>query len=181
MMIVGMKKAVGLLVLCAWATTASAVNIARVDVAPLETSKAYEQACAACHMLYAPSMLPARSWEKIMADLSNHFGDNAEVTAAVNTEVTAYLKRNAAENDGRRYAKSMLGLLKDGETPGYISDTKYFKLMHDAVKPKMVLGNPDVRSFARCEACHSQAQEGKFNSIEARIPNYFRKAGRFVH
>ncbi len=181
MMIAGMKKVVGLLVLCVWATTASAVSIARVEVAPLETSKAYQQACAACHMLYAPSMLPARSWEKIMSNLNNHFDDNAEVTAAVNAEVTAYLKRNAAENDERRYAKSMLGLLKDGETPDYISDTKYFKLMHDAVKPKMVLGNPDVRSFARCEACHSQAQEGKFNSIEARIPNYFRKAGRFVH
>ncbi|MDQ6977643.1 MAG: diacylglycerol kinase, partial [Ghiorsea sp.] len=117
---------------------------------------------------------------KMMSNLNNHFGDNAEVTAAVNAEVTAYLKRNAAENDKRRYAKSMLGLLKDDETPDYISDTKYFKLMHDAVKPRMVLGNPDVRSFARCEACHSQAQQGKFNRIEAIIPNYFRKAGRFV-
>ena len=181
MMIAGMKKVAGLLVLCVWATTASAVNIARVDVAPLETSKAYQQACASCHMLYAPSMLPARSWKQIMLSLDNHFGDNAEVTAEVNAEVTAYLKRNAAENDKRRYAKSMLGLLNDGEIPNAISDTKYFKLMHDAVKPNMVLGNPDVRTFARCEVCHSQAQEGKFNSIEAKIPNYFRKAGRFVH
>ena len=180
-MIAGIKKVAGLLVLCVWATTASAVNIARVDVAPLETSKAYQQACASCHMLYAPSMLPVRSWEKMMSNLSNHFGDNAEVTDAVNAEVTAYLKRNAAENDKRRYAKSMLGLLKGDETPDYISDTKYFKLMHDAVKPYMVRGNPDVRSFARCAACHNQAEEGKFNRIEAKVPNYFRKAGRFVH
>ena len=181
MMNVNIRKVVGLMVLSVWATTANAVSIPRVDVAPLETSKAYQQACASCHMLYAPSMLPERSWEKIMSNLNNHFDDNAEVTAVVNAEVMAYLKRNAAEHDRRRYAKSMLGLLNAGETPNSISDTKYFQLMHDAVKPKMVLGNPDVRSFARCEACHNQAQEGKFNSIEAKIPNYFRKAGRFVH
>ena len=175
-----MKKVAGLLVLCFLGTTAGAASISRVEVATLETSKPYEQACASCHMLYAPNMLPARSWRKLMSSLNNHFGDNAEVTTAVNTEVTAYLMRNAAENDKRRYAKSMLGLLKDDETPNSISDTQYFKLMHDAVKPRMISGNPDVRSFARCEACHSQAQQGKFNRIEAIIPNYFRKAGRFV-
>ena len=180
MMVNDMKSVAALLVLCFLGTTASAATISRVEVAALEPSNAYQQACASCHMLYAPSMLPARSWQKMMSNLNNHFGDNAEVTAVVNAEVMAYLKRNAAENDKRRYAKSMLGLLKDEETPDYISDTKYFKLMHDAVKPRMVLGNPDVRSFARCEACHSQAQQGKFNRIEAIIPNYFRKAGRFV-
>lgn len=179
-MLVDMKKVAGVLVLCVWATSVSAASISRVEVAPLKPSKAYQQACAACHILYAPSMLPARSWKKMMSNLNEHFGDNAEVTAAVNAEVSAYLEQHAAEHDKRRYAKSMLGLLKDGETPRYISDTKYFKLMHDAVKPRMVSENPDVRSFASCAACHSQAEQGKFNRIEATIPHYFRRAGRFV-
>ena len=38
----------------------------------------YKQECGSCHFAYPPSFLPARSWEKIMKNLSDHFGENAE-------------------------------------------------------------------------------------------------------
>ncbi len=161
-------------------TGAWAEERTRVDMAAIEKNAVYEKECASCHIAYAPSLLPARSWQKIMGDLRNHFGDDAEVSEGVRKAITAYLVRNAAEHDSRRYAKSMLGLLKADETPMRISDTAYFKLMHDTVKPRMVQANPDVGSFARCEVCHHQAMQGKFNRIDAVIPNYFRRAGRFV-
>ena len=49
-----------------------------VGVAPIH-SPIYQEECASCHMAYPPGLLPARSWEKIMAGLESHFGDNAEL------------------------------------------------------------------------------------------------------
>ena len=147
--------------------------IKKINALPKESNQAYEQSCRGCHMLYAPAMLPARSWRRIMSDLSNHFGDDAEVQDDVRKEITDYLVRNAAERDPKNvYAEPMLNLLKPDETPLRISDTTYFKLMHDFVKPAMVQGNPDVKTFANCEACHYEALQGRFNRKAVIIPNY---------
>ncbi len=147
--------------------------IKKINILPKEQNQAYAQSCSGCHMLYAPATLPARSWQKIMAGLRDHFGDNAEVSEEARKEITAYLVRNAAENDPKNiYAEPMLNLLKPDETPMRISDTQYFKLMHDFVKPDMVQGNPDVKTFANCEACHYEALQGRFNRKAVIIPNY---------
>ena len=149
--------------------------IKKLHVLPSEQSMAYDKACASCHMVYAPSMLPARSWDKLMMGLSHHFGDNAEVDIAIRDEISAYLQRNAADKVENIYAQSMLNLLKDDETPLRISETKYFVLLHDIVKPEMITGNPDVKSVARCEVCHYEALEGRYNRFAVRIPNYYKE------
>ncbi len=151
-----------------------AVNyIEKITILPKEKSDAYAQSCSACHMLYAPATLPSRSWEKIMQGLADHFGDNAEIDETIRTEVTAYLVDNAADHDVENlYAKPLLNLLESDELPLRISDTKYFKIMHDFVKPDMVEGNPKVKTFARCEACHYEALGGRFNRKAVIIPNY---------
>jgi len=149
--------------------------IKKLHVLPSEQSVAYDKACASCHMVYAPSMLPARSWDKLMMGLSHHFGDNAEVDTATRDEISAYLQRNAADKVENIYAQSMLNLLKDDETPLRISETKYFVLLHDIVKPEMITGNPDVKSVARCEVCHYEALEGRYNRFAVRIPNYYKE------
>ncbi len=149
--------------------------IKKINILPQETSEAYAKACASCHMLYAPSMLPARSWAKLMLGLQDHFGDNAELAAPIRDEVSAYLQRNAADKVENIYAQPMLNLLADDETPLRISETKYFMLLHDIVKPEMITGNPDVQSVARCEVCHYEALEGRFNRFAVRIPNYYKE------
>ena len=149
--------------------------IKKLHVLPSEQNLAYDKACASCHMLYAPSMLPARSWKKVMAGLSDHFGDNAEVSVEVRDEVSLYLQRFAADKVENIYAQSMLGLLGDDETPLRISETKYFTLLHDVVRPAMIEGNLDVKSVARCEACHYEALEGRYNRFAVRIPNYYKE------
>ena len=50
--------------------------------------------CSACHMLYPAGLLPARSWAAITANLTDHFGDNAEPTQ----RVADYLAANAADS-----------------------------------------------------------------------------------
>ncbi len=147
--------------------------IPKLNILPKEKNLAYEKACAACHMLYAPSTLPARSWAKLMQGLNNHFGDNAEVQKDIGIEISNYLQDNAADKVENVYAQPMMNLLESDELPLRISDVKYFKLVHDMIRPEMVEGNPDVRTFARCETCHYEALEGRFNKFAVRIPNYY--------
>ena len=50
----------------------------QLDVAPVANAK-YKEECGSCHFAYQPGLLPARSWEKIMGNLENHFNENAEL------------------------------------------------------------------------------------------------------
>ena len=53
----------------------------------------YTDACGSCHLVYQPGLLPARSWDRIMATLSDHFGDNAELDPAASSEIRRLLKQ----------------------------------------------------------------------------------------
>jgi mono/diheme cytochrome c family protein len=142
-------------------------------VAPI-TNELYRTECAACHMAYAPGLLPARSWEKMMAGLDDHFGDNAELDPDTAATITKYLVENAADRvDYRRSAKINRSIGKN-ETPLRISETPYFKAKHDEIPARMVTGNPKVKSFANCAACHTQAEKGNFNEHDVRIPGFER-------
>jgi hypothetical protein len=42
-----------------------------------------KEECGSCHIAFAPSMLPASSWKRMMDDLKNHFGDDATIDPAM--------------------------------------------------------------------------------------------------
>ena len=42
----------------------------------------YQQECAACHVAYPPGMLPAASWQRVMGNLSHHYGTDASLDPA---------------------------------------------------------------------------------------------------
>jgi len=149
--------------------------IPKVNLLAKEKNAVYENACASCHMLYMPTLLPARSWKQMMGELDNHFGDNAEMNAKDTAEVSAYLQAHAGDKVDNHYAVAMTNLLKDGETPSRITDTAYYKFLHDVVSPAMVTGNPKVTSYARCSACHHEALGGRFNKYAVRIPGYYKE------
>ena len=39
----------------------------------------YRETCGACHFVYQPELLPSASWEKILAQLYDHFGEAIEL------------------------------------------------------------------------------------------------------
>lgn len=144
---------------------------ARRGVAPV-TNEQYRTECAACHMAYSPGLLPARSWEKMMAGLDNHFGDNAELDPETAAAIQKYLVENAADRvDYRRSAKINRSIGKNA-TPLRISETPYFTEKHDEIPARMVKDNPKVKSFANCAACHTEAEKGDFNEHHVRIPGF---------
>lgn len=136
----------------------------------LPASPVYQEECGSCHMAYPPGLLPAASWTKLMADLSDHFGDNAELDAETHQVISRFLHEYSADRSDYRRSRQF-GRYNNGSVIR-ITETPYFKHEHDEIHWQMVKGNPKVRSFSQCNACHLHAEKGYFNEHDIVIPNF---------
>jgi hypothetical protein len=126
---------------------------------PAKVNAKWQQECASCHIAYAPGLLPAESWRKIMSGLDKHFGDDASLTAQENKEITAFLVDNASN---RWSAKS---------APLRITESAWFKSKHNSKEiPPDTWKRASVKSPANCQACHSDAAKADFNENRIKIP-----------
>lgn len=143
---------------------------------PVSTPKspAYVSECGSCHMAYPPALLPARSWAALMTGLSDHFGDNAELSADSAAQIRNYLVSNAADHATACRASAFARSVPGDQTPLRITDTPYFKRRHDEVPLSVVKKVPEIGSFSNCQACHRGAQAGSFSEHAVRIPGYGR-------
>jgi hypothetical protein len=116
--------------------------------------------CSACHMAYPAGLLPARSWEAVMAGLKDHFGENASLDAATAKHISDYLVANAADARGRR--SRVLRGLGLGEVPVRISETPWWIGKHRGEVRPGAFEDPRIGSKANCVACHRGAVRGVF-------------------
>jgi len=116
-------------------------------------------------MAYAPQMLPTRSWQAIMGNLGDHFGENASLPAADGATILAYLVAHAGDApstaNGRRF---MRGIPADA-TPLRLTDTRFWKRGHGEIAAAS-FATPNVKSKANCVACHSGAAAGQYGEEE---------------
>jgi hypothetical protein len=143
----------------------------RLDVAPVENAF-YKEECGSCHFPYQPGLLPARSWQRLMEGLDDHFGENAELDAADAQQLTTYLTDNAADTSNYKRSRGMMRSLHKNEVPLRISETRYFQRKHHELSSRMVKGNPKVRSFSNCELCHTRAAQGSYNEHQVKVPGF---------
>ncbi len=128
-------------------------------VAPAQTNAKFQQECGTCHIAFAPGLLPAESWRKVMAGLDKHFGSDASLGDQDTREITDFLVKNASN----RWTAAT--------APLRITETAWFKRKHDSREvPPAVWKNPKVKSAANCQACHPQADRGDFNERSIRMP-----------
>lgn len=126
---------------------------------PRNVPAAYTQECAACHTAYAPGMLPARSWQRIMAGLDNHYGSDATLDAATVAQLSGWLLAHAGSY--RRVAE---------EPPqDRITRSNWFERKHRTVASP-VWKHASVKSAANCAACHPQADQGDYDDDHIRWP-----------
>jgi hypothetical protein len=130
-------------------------------IVPTSPLPKYQQECAACHMAYPPGLLPATSWQRLMANLDKHFGADASLAPADATEIGNWLVAN-----GGTYKRV------SGTPPqDRISQSDWFLRKHRAGEvPANVWTRASVRSAANCLACHSGAEQGNFNEHQVKIP-----------
>jgi hypothetical protein len=137
-------------------------------------SKLYAVECGSCHFAYQPGLLPAVSWQRIMAGLEDHFGENAELGAQERETISRYLTTHSADRQRRGLPKRISASLGPGQPPLRITETRFFRHEHDEIPSRMVTDNQKVRSFSNCNACHTRAKQGSFREHEIRIPGYGR-------
>lgn len=131
----------------------------------------YAAECGSCHFAYPPGLLPEASWRKLMSNLSEHFGENAELAPETQKLVTDYLVQGAAEQDSGWIARNQLRSIKGaGEPVQRITETTYFISKHDELPPRVWRDNPKVGSMSNCSACHTKADNGSFDEHQVRIP-----------
>jgi len=136
--------------------------------APTATER-YTAECGTCHMAYPAGFLPARSWQKLMGNLANHFGDNAELSDASRSQITSYLLAGAGEKTQDRHAARFAASAPAGETPLRITELPYFKREHREI-PQRYIREAQVGSLSNCAACHTKAAQGSFREREISIP-----------
>ena len=124
--------------------------------------------CASCHTLYPPSLLPERSWRAMMADLENHFGDDASIDEADNASILAYLVANSAE---RSTAEASVKILQSIPNQAIIAvtETPFWKRTHRNIA-KEVFDHSQIKSRANCKACHSDVERGLIEDSGIKMP-----------
>lgn len=98
--------------------------------------------CGDCHMVYGPEALPQGSWRAIMADLPNHFGEDASLDEQTRQHIENYLVSNAPAGNG----------------PLRITETSWFKSEHRGEVSRAEMER--AKSFANCDACHGGNNRG---------------------
>ena len=126
------------------------------------SSPVVKEECGSCHMPFAASMLPASSWNRLMGDLKNHFGDDASVDAALAKEIGDYLAANAADTGGQAYSGKLLRGVSTTAAPLRITELPQWVKAHRKV-PAWEWQHKDVRTKANCAACHASTELGYYN------------------
>ena len=132
------------------------------------TSLAYKTTCGGCHMAYLPELLPGPSWEKILNQAEDHFGEKITLDSKVREELLKYLRENAADRSSAQKTRKILGSL-EGKTPLRITEVPAFRKKHRKISPE-ISNRKTIGSLSNCTACHPKAEQGNFDEDDVVIP-----------
>lgn len=121
--------------------------------------KAYTQECGACHTAYPPGLLPARSWQRLMQGLQQHYGTDASLDAPMAAQIGVWLQANAG-TDKR---------VREEPPQDRITRSAWFERKHRKLDAA-VWSHTSVKTAANCAACHTNADIGRFDERDLRVP-----------
>ncbi|MGB5964586.1 MAG: cytochrome b/b6 domain-containing protein [Sulfurimonadaceae bacterium] len=125
--------------------------------------------CGSCHTLYPPSLLPKRSWELMMADLENHFGDDASLGQAAQQSILTYLLKNSAEGSTSEASLKILQSMPNQDMIA-VTQTPFWKNTHQEID-HAYFESAKVKSKANCKACHSDVEQGLLEDSSIKLPD----------
>lgn len=131
-------------------TTAFSFSKVQAETFPVIMNQTVKTECGDCHMPFPPQTLPKASWEKIMSNLSNHFGEDASLDAGTTAEILDYHVQNASDVSNVRAAQKWRARgvgIRLTEAPRFIKK-------HGNCAPE-VWTHEKVQSKANCVACHA--------------------------
>ncbi len=136
---------------------------------PLPQSVLWQEECGSCHQAFHPSLLPQRSWQALLQQQNEHFGDDLALDADTISALRAYAEANAAEQGASEAAWKIQRTLPPEITPLRITETPYWIKKHREIDAAD-WAKPTVKSRANCPACHLDAEAGTYEDAAMRIP-----------
>lgn len=129
----------------------------------------WRQECGDCHLAFHPTLLPARSWVKLLETQSDHFGEDLGLDKTTLDELRLFHTTNAAESRLTEVANKTMRSVPVNETPLAITQTSYWKAKHRDIG-ETYWKNDGVKSPGNCAACHLDAKAGTFEDAAMRLP-----------
>lgn len=114
--------------------------------------------CGSCHMAFQPAFLPARSWNRMMDELADHFGEDASLPAEKREAIRQYLTANAGDVVTQGRARKYMKWVAPGGMPQRITENPDFERKHRFAES--VWKDPKVVTRSNCPACHRGADRG---------------------
>jgi hypothetical protein len=111
---------------------------------------------------YPPGLLPAASWQRLMAGLPRHFGTDASLEPATAQAIGGWLAQYGGTD--RKLRRETAAPPEDR-----ISRSAWFQREHREVSAS-TWALPAIKSAANCGACHTQADQGDFSERHIRLP-----------
>ena len=127
----------------------------------------YVRECGGCHMPYPPSLGTKARWTALMADLTDHFGEDASLEPTVKAGILEYLSDNSAEKWDTKAAREFAP--PNPDDPRRITATLAWRKAHRGVA-EVVFKSKAVRSKSACNACHGDATTGRFDPQNIHVP-----------
>ncbi len=119
----------------------------------------YTRECGSCHVAFAPALLPAASWQRVMAQLPQHYGVDASMGAAEQKQIAQWLQAHAGT--GKRVAQAA--------PEDRITRSPWWLREHREVAAD-TWKRAAIKSPSNCAACHAQADSGSYREQDIRIP-----------
>lgn len=137
--------------------------------AQLAMNDLWNESCGECHLAFHPSLLPMRSWERLMAGQEDHFGDDLALDQESVTGLLDYARENSSDLEQTEAAWRMNSNIAASETPLRITEVSYWKHKHEEIDAQVWKRN-EIKNKANCGACHLDAKQGNFEDADMRIP-----------
>ena len=130
----------------------------------------WREECGSCHLAFHPSLLPGRSWVRIMSEQKQHVGSDLALDAPTTNALLTFLTSNSAEQRKTEPATKIELSIQAGATPLRITETPYWVKKHSHIAAAD-WQSPMVKSRSNCTACHLDAEAGTFEDAAMRLPS----------
>jgi cytochrome b len=152
-----------------WFSATDSVSGSMAAAPPLPENALWREECGSCHTAFYPSLLPARSWQHMMATQDQHFGTDLGLSPETARVVRNFLMTHAADRHLTEAGYKTDRSLSADALPLRITDTPYWRKKHRDITATD-WSKPQVKSQNNCVACHSDADAGTFDDGAMRIP-----------
>ncbi|OAD23589.1 cytochrome B561 [Candidatus Thiomargarita nelsonii] len=117
----------------------------------------WREECGDCHLAYHPTLLPARSWQRMLAEQDDHFGEDLYLDDETKAEIHTFLVENAAESGLTEAAWKINRSTPPVQSPLRLTETPFWREQHQNIADE-IWQHFEVNWKGNCGACHLDAE-----------------------